>query len=108
MDMLELRDTIDLMNSADYKDRFAAEYWQTKIRYHKLHKMLIKAGAGTLTFEPTCTIELLNEQKKNMGNYLHCLEIRAEIEGIDLEAYATIMRQMRTEGRCKCAEEGET
>ena len=108
MDMLELRDTIDLMNSADYKDRFAAEYWQTKIRYHKLHKMLIKAEAGMLPFKPTCSLELLNAQKGYMGNYLRCLEIRAEIEGIDLEAYATIMRQMRTEDRCKCAEEAET
>ena len=29
----ELKDTIELMNSADYKDRFKAEYLQIKIRY---------------------------------------------------------------------------
>ena len=39
---MELKDTIDLMNSDDFRDRFVAEYCQTKIRYEKLHKMLIK------------------------------------------------------------------
>ena len=27
---MELKDTIDLMTSEDYKDRFKAEYYQTK------------------------------------------------------------------------------
>lgn len=27
---MELQDTIELMNSSDYKDRFKAEYWQAK------------------------------------------------------------------------------
>jgi hypothetical protein len=30
---MELQDTVELMNSSDYKDRFKAEYWQAKIRY---------------------------------------------------------------------------
>ena len=38
----ELKDTVDLMNSSDYKERFQAEYLQTKNRYNKLHKMLVK------------------------------------------------------------------
>ena len=81
---MELKDTIELMNSADYKDRFKAEYMQTKIRYDKLHKMLIKYAAKTLAFTPSCSLALLTEQKTYMGNYLRCLEIRAQIEGIDL------------------------
>ncbi|MEE0968153.1 MAG: hypothetical protein U0M06_02115 [Clostridia bacterium] len=81
---MELKDTIEMMQSTDYKERFKAEYQQTKIRYDKLHKMLTKAEAGTLDFTPTCPLELLREQKANMGRYLHCLEIRAEIEKIDL------------------------
>lgn len=39
---MELKDTIDLMNSSDYKDRFKAEYWQVKIRLEKLRKMIAK------------------------------------------------------------------
>lgn len=44
---MELRDTIEMMNSSDYKERFKAEYYQTKIRYNKLHAMTIKYEAGT-------------------------------------------------------------
>lgn len=82
---MELKDTIDLMNSEDYKERFQAEYLQTKIRYQKLHDMLIKCEAGTLGFEPVCPITVLTEQKQYMGNYLRMLEIRAEIENIELK-----------------------
>lgn len=81
---MELMDTVELMNSGDYKDRFKAEYLQTKIRYEKLHKTCIKYEAGTLGFEPSCSIGILTEQKRCMGEYLKMLEIRAEIEGIDL------------------------
>ena len=73
-----------MMTSEDFKERFKAEYYQTKIRYEKLHKMVVKAEAGTLNFEPKCPLELFKEQKKYMGNYLYTLEVRAEIEGIDL------------------------
>ena len=34
--MKELKDTVDGMLSTDYKERFVAEYQQTKIRYEKL------------------------------------------------------------------------
>lgn len=83
---MELKETIEMMNSEDYKERFKAEYQQTKIRYDKLDAMTVKYEAGTLPFEPTCSLELLKEQKKHMGNYIRCLKIRAEIEGIDLNA----------------------
>lgn len=81
---MELKDTIELMNSSDYKERFKAEYWQTKIRYEKLHQMIIKYEAGTLEFTPTCPIELLKDQKMHMGKYLYDLEVRAELEGVEL------------------------
>ncbi len=83
--MNELKDTVKLMESDDYKDRFKAEYFQTKIRYDKLHKTIVKAQAGTLPFELKCSIDLLSNQAAAMGNYLYCLEIRAQIEGIDLD-----------------------
>ena len=81
---MELKDTIEMMQSDDYKERFKAEYQQTKIRYTKLHKTLIKAEARTLNFTPLCPISLLEDQWRYMGLYLHCLEVRAEMEGIDL------------------------
>lgn len=82
--MKDLKDTVDLMNSDDFKDRFKAEYYQTKIRYDKLHAMIIKYEAGTLSFTPNCSLELLKHQASMMGQYLYDLEVRAEIEKIEL------------------------
>lgn len=88
--MITLKNTVDLMNSGDYKDRFIAEYLQTKIRYNNLHKMLVKHEAGTLTFTPNCPIDVLNSQIYYMREYLTQLEVRAELEGIDLFRYTKI------------------
>jgi hypothetical protein len=81
---MELLDTVKLMESDDYKERFKAEYFQTKIIYDKLHKMIVKYESNTLNFEPSCSLELLKKQASTMGQYLYCLEMRAEIEGIEL------------------------
>lgn len=81
---MELKDTVEMMNSEDYKERFKAEYYQAKIRYDKLDKMTVKYEAGTLNFTPSCSLEILKEQKKYMGNYIRMLRIRAEIEKIEL------------------------
>ena len=93
---MELKDTIEMMNSADYKERFKAEYYQTKIRYEKLKKFNTKIEAAKeMRYdavgkhkcpmpEHDCPDELLREQQSVMGNYLHILEVRAEIEGITL------------------------
>ena len=83
--MMELKDTINMMSSDNYLERFKAEYWQTKIRYEKLHRMIIKYEAGTIEFTPTCQIEIYKEQARAMGNYLYTLELRAELEDIVLE-----------------------
>lgn len=68
-----------------YKERMIEEYKQLKERYKKLHRLLVKYDAGTLSFNLNCPVPLLREQKKHMGNYLYCLEVRAEIEGVPLE-----------------------
>lgn len=81
---MELNDTIELMNSRDFKDRMRAEYWQTRIRYDKLYAMIIKLEAGKLDFQPNCSLDILNRQAAHMGSYLKDLEIRAEIEGFIL------------------------
>jgi hypothetical protein len=93
---MELKDTIEMMQSADYKERFKAEYQQTKIRYEKLKAFCNKIEAAQRThidpFAPKkaeepkhdCSVELLKEQQSAMYQYLHTLEIRAVIEGIEL------------------------
>ena len=79
-----LKDTIGLMMSDNYKDRFKAEYFQVKIRYDRLHRILIQYEAGTLPFELKCSSQMLRDQAHFMDQYLRILEIRAEIEGVDL------------------------
>lgn len=81
---MELNDTIEMMNSPDYKERFKAEYLQLKIRYSKLYRMCVKYKAGTLNFVPSCSLDILVEQLRAMGNYIMLLEARAEIENIPL------------------------
>ena len=78
----DLSETVDLMSSPDYKIRLVAEYVQTKIRYEKLHKMLVKYDANKLDFEPMCPIDLLRQQKQTMGQYLYSLQVRMVMEDI--------------------------
>lgn len=81
---MKLKDTIELMTSADYKERFLAEYQQAKIRADKLAAMLRKYKDGTLPFKPSCSYELLFTQLVYMSGYLNILKERAKIEGIEL------------------------
>ena len=82
--MIELKDTVAMMGSADYKERFVAEYVQLKIRYKKLYAVLEKYAADKLDFKPTCPIEILYEQLDHMEAYLNVLETRAKYENIQL------------------------
>lgn len=84
---MELKDTIDLMNSKDCKERFLAEYLQVKIRYNKLLSMLKKWDNGELDFKPICPRSLFNKQITGMNTYLDVLEERAKVGKIDLEQY---------------------
>ena len=68
----------------DWKERVQTEYKQLKERYDKLHNMIVKYEAGTLECTPNCPIDLLKEQAAAMGKYLYVLEVRAQIEDIDL------------------------
>lgn len=80
---MELKDTIEMMNSEDYKERFKAEFYQTKIRYLKLCDVIKKYEEGTLDFKLVCPIDLLKEQAAHMFDYLYVLEDRANLEGIE-------------------------
>ena len=83
---MKLADTVEMMNSSDYKVRFKAEYAQLVIRYNGLRNMLEKWDNGTLEFEPTCPRSTYNLQIKAMTNYIAVLEARAVMENVDLES----------------------
>ena len=79
-----LEDSIDLMKSKDYKDRFKAEYYQVFVRFVKLKAMLEKWDKEELDFEPTCPYSTYEMQIKAMRDYISVLEARAVMENIDL------------------------
>ena len=105
---MQLAETVKLMESADYKERFKAEYLQTKIRCEKLKALNNKIEAANRTAyrsirarraelngetvgqkavempQHECPDELLKEQQNVMERYLAILEVRAEIEGVDI------------------------
>lgn len=80
----ELKDTVSMMDSTDYKERFKAEYIQVVIRYEKLKAMLDKWDTGKLNFTPTCPRGVYNFQIRAMADYIASLEARAAIEDIKL------------------------
>lgn len=82
---MELKDTIELMQSDNFKDRFKAEYLQLKVRYKKLLMLLGDMEFGELQFKPKCPTSLFKLQLGYMEKYIAVLESRAKIEGIDLE-----------------------
>lgn len=84
MEVMTLANTAKMMTSTDYKERFKAEYYQVKIRLDRLEKVLVKYEAGTLNFEASCPLEVLKAQAQAMRQYLYVLEVRAEIEKIEI------------------------
>lgn len=83
--MTNLVDTIAMMVSEDYRERFKAEYLQLKIRYEKLNDMIERWDNNQLLSKPDCPRSLYNLQMDAMKQYLTVLEARAKIENINLE-----------------------
>ena len=79
---MELNETIEMMQSDDYKERFKAEYYQTKIRYQKLKAMV--ENWDNLAFIPTCSKEFYLMQLDIMKAYLGVLRFRARQEQVEL------------------------
>lgn len=102
---MQMKDTVEMMCSADYKERFKAEYYQTKIRYEKLKAFNNKISAAEITCgmkydspvyqaetktklvempKHDCPAWQLRDQQRIMADYLQILEVRAVIEDIEL------------------------
>ena len=81
---MELKDTIEMMTSEDFKERFKADYYQLLIRFDALGSMLIKWEKNMLDFEPKCSKETLENQVIFMQGYLDILKLRSQIEEIEL------------------------
>lgn len=82
--MKTLKDTVKLMTSFDYRERFVAEYEQLVIRYKGLRNTLDKWDRSELDFTLICPRSTYNLQLKAMEDYIAVLEARAVMEGIVL------------------------
>ena len=98
---MDLALTIKFMTSINYKERFKAEYWQTKERYERLKRFCniieaqqqITSGINNGELEREipqklphdCPLSLLRRQLDTMREYIDVLEVRATIENIELE-----------------------
>ena len=81
---MNLKETVPMMESKDYKERFKAEYYQLLIRLEGLACMLYEWKNNMLDFEPKCSKETLENQVIFMQGYMDILLLRAELEGIEL------------------------
>ncbi len=82
--LVDLKDTVDGMLSDDYKERFKAEYHQVRTRTLKLAAMLTNWDYGELNFTPTTPYYIYQKQYESMWEYMQWLEVRAELEKIEL------------------------
>lgn len=84
---ITLSDTVQMMNSTDWKERLKAEYWQLKIRYDKL------LDTGIWNNATQCPLTLMQRQAMYMQSYLEVLEKRAEVEGVDLHDVSILLTE---------------
>lgn len=75
----------------EWKERLKAEYAQLKERIEKLHRFNVKQEAAyrtgsrtSIKIEDGLNRDLCRDQEETMIRYLHILELRAEIYGIEL------------------------
>lgn len=80
--LTELKETIPLMESDNYKERFKAEYYQLIIRYEGLLDLLEQWDKGELPFKPTCPRSTYDIQARAMADYIAIMEARAVMENI--------------------------
>lgn len=77
-----LEETIGLMTSPNYKDRFKAEFEQLCFRLNELDAFLNKWDSGELKITPKSPREWLKRQRQAMVDYGQVLAARAIKEEI--------------------------
>lgn len=81
---MKLQDTVEMMNSSDYKERFKAEYYQLLIRCQKLNNLINMIQSKEETdFTATVSLDLLSAQLHAMTSYMFILQERAKLEGVE-------------------------
>lgn len=80
----DLKQTVGLMTSTDYKERLVGEFVQAVIRNKKLERFIEAVNSGAIQPQEHCDMETLDIQDLAMKNYILVLGIRLVEEGIEL------------------------
>lgn len=88
---MELKDTVELMQSADYRERFKAEYLQACIRIKKLMDAIEALDQEKQLVAYPGQKLLLGAQYGYMVGYIRVLQDRADEEGIELPDYEDVV-----------------
>lgn len=83
---MKLVETVNLMCSNNWEDRFVAEYAQLIIRLSKLDDVLNNTSDTYFAIDDRIKALML-KQRDAMESYKMCLEKRSDIAGIDLQLY---------------------
>lgn len=86
---MELKDTVNLMLSDDWRDRLKAEHLQLKIRFERLIGAINMADQGKGKYRSEEGRAILKSQRDSMANYMMILEWRMKDAGIEFEPYTT-------------------
>lgn len=84
---MELKDTVKLMLSDDWRERMLAEWLQLKIRQERLVGFINAAEQGKTKFASEEGRKLLKKQRLGMEKYKTVLEYRMTEAGIDFNMY---------------------
>lgn len=85
MEIKTLKDTTQLMESDNPIDQFKGEYYQLAIRMKDLSELMLQMKEESLDSEPESSYDLFEKQLLGMQRYKHALELRANVEGIELQ-----------------------
>lgn len=80
---MELKDTVKLMLSDDWRERLLGEYYQAAIRCHKLATFIRKVTHGEKKPKSDRELSHLKKQQVAMYNYIIALEHRMKDAGIE-------------------------
>lgn len=83
--MTELKETVDLMLSDNFRDRLKAEYWQNVIRYNSLSMYIDKLKNSKNPYESAVPIKTLERQLTYMSLMNGVLEERLEADDINAD-----------------------
>lgn len=84
---MELKDTVQLMLSDDWRDRLKAEHLQLTIRLHNLSSFINAANRGEKKYKSERDKFAMKKQYGAMVEYTIALEHRMKFAGIEFNPY---------------------